>query len=177
MPVKSYEVRISRICHAGEFLYLAAVIDCFSRRLVGWSIAEHMRTELVENALGAAALTRRSLAGAVFHADHGSQYISKNFASTMPWPSRSMRHSNAKRCKAQPAGNHLGRQGSRCSGGSPATTPDDGTRTATISAPPTTKPTTHPIACSKPLDHKPRVQSPESKPAYAAPADTYSFPQ
>ena len=67
-------------CGDGEFLYLATVIDCFSRRLVGWSIAEHMRTELVENALDAAVLTRGSLAGAVFHADHGSQYTSKGFA-------------------------------------------------------------------------------------------------
>ena len=47
---------------------------------MGWSIAEHMRTELVEDALGAAALTRGGLAGAVFHADRGSQYTSKGFA-------------------------------------------------------------------------------------------------
>jgi transposase InsO family protein len=33
------------------FLYLATVIDCFSRRLVGWSIADHMRTDLVADAL------------------------------------------------------------------------------------------------------------------------------
>ena len=56
----------------GGNLYLATVIDCFSRRLVGWSIADHMRTELVEDALNAAALTRGSLDGAVFHSDHGS---------------------------------------------------------------------------------------------------------
>jgi transposase InsO family protein len=67
-------------CGDGDFLYLATVIDCFSRRLVGWSIAEHMRTELVENALDAAARTRGDLAGAVFHADRGSQYTSKDFA-------------------------------------------------------------------------------------------------
>lgn len=67
-------------CGDSEFLYLATVIDCFSRRLVGWSIAEHMRTELVENALSAAALTRGGPAGAVFHADRGSQYTSKGFA-------------------------------------------------------------------------------------------------
>lgn len=67
-------------CGDGEFLYLATVIDCFSRRLVGWSIAEHMRTELVEDALGAAALTRGSLAGAVFHADRGSHSTSEDFA-------------------------------------------------------------------------------------------------
>ncbi|WP_307627253.1 IS3 family transposase [Streptomyces turgidiscabies] len=64
----------------GEFLYLATVIDCFSRRLVGWSIADHMRTELVTDALRAAARTRGSLAGAVFHSDHGAQYTSRQFA-------------------------------------------------------------------------------------------------
>lgn len=65
----------------GEFLYLATVIDCFSRRLVGWSIADHMRTSLVSDALRAAAATRGSLAGAVFHSDHGAQYKSREFAS------------------------------------------------------------------------------------------------
>ncbi|MFF8617193.1 IS3 family transposase [Streptomyces sp. NPDC015350] len=64
----------------GEFLYLATVIDCFSRRLVGWSIADHMRTSLVTDALWAAARVRGSLAGAVFHSDHGAQYTSREFA-------------------------------------------------------------------------------------------------
>ncbi|WSM88029.1 IS3 family transposase [Actinacidiphila glaucinigra] len=88
----------------GEFLYLATVIDCFSRRLVGWSVADHMqshtrlpwvpqpyerlgrprkkveRTELVADALRAAAATRGSLAGAVFHSDHGTQYTARQFA-------------------------------------------------------------------------------------------------
>ena len=54
----------SRTCGVGTVLslYLATVLDCFSRGLVGWSIAEHMRTELVENALDAAAFTRGVLA-------------------------------------------------------------------------------------------------------------------
>ena len=56
----------------GTNLYLATVIDCYSRRLAGWAIADHMRTELVEDALKAAAATRGSLKGAVFHSDHGS---------------------------------------------------------------------------------------------------------
>ena len=64
----------------GANLYLATVIDCYSRRLVGWAIADHMRTELVEDALKAAAGTRGSLAGAVFHSDHGSVYTSKDYA-------------------------------------------------------------------------------------------------
>jgi transposase InsO family protein len=62
------------------FLYLATVIDLHSRRLVGWAIAEHMRTALVVDALAAAARTRGGLAGAIFHSDHGAQYTSKAFA-------------------------------------------------------------------------------------------------
>ncbi|WP_431841631.1 IS3 family transposase [Calidifontibacter indicus] len=64
----------------GTNLYLATVIDCYSRRLVGWAVADHMRTELVEDALKAAAATRGSLKGAVFHSDHGSVYCSKAYA-------------------------------------------------------------------------------------------------
>jgi transposase InsO family protein len=64
----------------GRNLYLATVIDCYSRRLVGWSIADHMRTELVADALTAADATRGGLRGAVFHSDHGAQYSSKDFA-------------------------------------------------------------------------------------------------
>jgi transposase InsO family protein len=64
----------------GTNLYLATVIDCCSRRLAGWAVADHMRTSLVEDALRAALTTRGSLRGAVFHADHGSQYTSKDYA-------------------------------------------------------------------------------------------------
>jgi transposase InsO family protein len=65
----------------GEFLYLATVIDLCSRRLAGWSIADHMRTELVIDALEAAAAARGGqLDGAVFHSDHGAQYGSADFA-------------------------------------------------------------------------------------------------
>ena len=64
----------------GSNLYLATVIDCFSRRLAGWAIAEHMRTDLVTDALSAAHRTRGSLAGAIFHSDHGAQYSAKAFA-------------------------------------------------------------------------------------------------
>jgi transposase InsO family protein len=65
----------------GTFLYLATVVDLHSRRLVGWSIADHMRTELVVDALQAAAHTRGGhLDGAIFHSDNGAQYCSKEFA-------------------------------------------------------------------------------------------------
>lgn len=64
----------------GEFLYLATVLDCFGRKVVGWSIADHMRTDLVVDALRMAARTRGGLDGAVSHSDHGSQYLSRAFA-------------------------------------------------------------------------------------------------
>jgi transposase InsO family protein len=62
------------------FLYLATVIDLHSRRLAGWAIADHMRTDLVVDALTAALRTRGSLDGAIMHTDHGAQYTSKAFA-------------------------------------------------------------------------------------------------
>lgn len=58
------------------WLYLAVVIDLFSRRVVGWAIADHMRTELVINALTMALDTRRPDRGLVHHSDRGSQYAS-----------------------------------------------------------------------------------------------------
>jgi putative transposase len=63
------------------WLYLAGVLDVFSRRLLGWSIAEHMRTELCVDAIQAAAATRRRarFCGTVFHSDHGCQYTSDEF--------------------------------------------------------------------------------------------------
>lgn len=64
----------------GSFLYLATVLDLASRRLVGWSIADHMRTELVVDALQAAARTRGgTLDDAIFHSDNGAQYCSAEF--------------------------------------------------------------------------------------------------
>jgi transposase InsO family protein len=55
------------------FLYLATVIDLHSRRLAGWAIADHMRTDLVIDALDAAERTRGSLDGSIMHTDHGAQ--------------------------------------------------------------------------------------------------------
>lgn len=66
----------------GQFLYLATVLDLCSRWLAGWSIADHMRTELVTDALKAATSARGAggLHGAIFHSDNGAQYASKEFA-------------------------------------------------------------------------------------------------
>ena len=53
--------------------YLATVIDLASRKVVGWALADHMRTELIEAALSCAFLNRRPPKGVVFHSDRGSQ--------------------------------------------------------------------------------------------------------
>jgi putative transposase len=60
------------------FLYLAVVVDAWSRRVVGWSMATHLRTELVLNALEAA-LTSRRPEDVIHHSDQGSQYTSIAF--------------------------------------------------------------------------------------------------
>jgi transposase InsO family protein len=60
--------------------YLATVIDLSSRRVVGWALADHMRTELVTDALEMAFTQRRPPAGLVFHSDRGCQYTSGDYA-------------------------------------------------------------------------------------------------
>jgi transposase InsO family protein len=62
------------------WLFLATVIDLFSRRVIGWSAAAHMRTDLVADALKMAVATRGgAVNGVVFHSDRGSQYTSAAF--------------------------------------------------------------------------------------------------
>ena len=62
------------------WLYLATVIDIASRRIVGFAMAEHLRTELVADALTNAVATRDPAPGVVFHADRGCQYTSGDYA-------------------------------------------------------------------------------------------------
>lgn len=61
------------------WLYLATVIDVASRRVVGWSMADHMRTELVSDAITMAINNRRPKGGLIFHSDRGCQYTSSAF--------------------------------------------------------------------------------------------------
>ena len=58
------------------WVYCCAVIDAYTRRIVGWSIADHIRTELVVDALEMARWQRRPAPGTILHADRGSQYTS-----------------------------------------------------------------------------------------------------
>ena len=61
------------------WVYLASIMDLFSRRIVGYSMAEHMRVELVLEALKNAVALRRPGAGLLHHSDQGSQYTSYDY--------------------------------------------------------------------------------------------------
>jgi transposase InsO family protein len=65
------------------WVYLAAVIDLYSRQVVGWSMQDHMQVSLVEDALTMAYFRRRPQAGLIFHSDRGSQYCSHDFKNTL----------------------------------------------------------------------------------------------
>ena len=56
------------------------MIDLHSRKVVGYAVADHLRTSLIIEALAAALLTRKPPAGVIFHSDRGCQYTSQEFA-------------------------------------------------------------------------------------------------
>lgn len=61
-------------------MYLATVIDCYSKAVIGYAMADHMRTELVIDALDMARRDGHLVEGCIFHSDRGSQYTSDGFA-------------------------------------------------------------------------------------------------
>jgi putative transposase len=77
-PNRLWVADITYIPTWAGFLYLAVVLDAFSRKIVGWAMAEHLRTELVLSALNMAIGQRRAK-GVVHHSDHGTQYTSIEF--------------------------------------------------------------------------------------------------
>jgi transposase InsO family protein len=62
------------------WVYTATVIDLHSRKVVGYAVADHLRTSLIVEALAAALLTRKPPRGVIFHSDRGCQYTSREFA-------------------------------------------------------------------------------------------------
>jgi transposase InsO family protein len=68
---------------AEGWLYLAIILDLFSRKVVGWAMAEHMNTALVESALRMALCTRQPAANLLHHSDQGSQYTSAAYESQL----------------------------------------------------------------------------------------------
>jgi putative transposase len=61
------------------FLYLAFILDAHSRRIVGWAMESHLRTELVMDALGMAVWRRKPAPGLIHHSDQGVQYTALSF--------------------------------------------------------------------------------------------------
>ncbi len=79
-PDQLWVADITYVPTMSGFLYLAIVLDVFSRRIVGWSMANHLRTELIVNALDMAIGQRRPK-DVVHHSDQGCQYTSLAFGS------------------------------------------------------------------------------------------------
>jgi transposase InsO family protein len=75
-PNRKWASDITYIATRQGWLYLATVLDLFSRRVVGWAMAQQMRDELVLNALQMAYTQRGAPTGLICHSDHGSQYTS-----------------------------------------------------------------------------------------------------
>jgi putative transposase len=89
-PNQLWSGDITYIATDEGWVYLAAVIDLFSRQVVGWSMKDHMQTSLVKDALTMARFRRRPVAGLIFHSDRGSQYCSHEFQNALKgWAMRS----------------------------------------------------------------------------------------
>ena len=78
-PNRVWTSDITYIATDEGWLYLTAVIDLFSRQVVGWSMSEHMQASVVVDALRMAWFRRRPKPGLIFHTDRGSQYCGHDF--------------------------------------------------------------------------------------------------
>ena len=79
LPNEKWVVDITYIPTDEGWLYLAGVMDLCSRRIVGWSMREHMQTELVREAMTMAIVHRRPGKGLLHHSDRGVQYASEDY--------------------------------------------------------------------------------------------------
>jgi transposase InsO family protein len=78
-PNRAWVSDITYLWTTEGWLYIAAVLDLFSRRVVGWSMADHMRADLVENAFMMAKIRRIPHVGFLHHSDRGVQYASEQY--------------------------------------------------------------------------------------------------
>lgn len=78
-PDRKWVADITYIATDQGWLYLATVMDLFSRRIVGWSMQPRMKTDLVAEALKMALARRRTDAGLLHHSDHGRQFTSADY--------------------------------------------------------------------------------------------------
>ena len=96
-PNQKWVTDITYIETGEGWLYVAAVLDLYSRKIVGWSMAEHLRAELVLDALSMALARRRPGAGLLHHSDRGVQYACDAY--------RRMLKENAIECSMSRTGN------------------------------------------------------------------------
>ncbi len=82
-PNQVWTSDITYVATAEGCLYLAVIINLFSRQVVGWSMQTHMKAELVTDALRIAWFRRRPEGGVIVHSDRGSQYCSGLFQYTL----------------------------------------------------------------------------------------------
>ena len=82
-PNKAWFADITYVRTRQGWLYMAAVMDIWSRKVVGWSMASRMTAELADDALKMAIARRHPPAGCIHHSDHGSQYTSILIGKTM----------------------------------------------------------------------------------------------
>jgi transposase InsO family protein len=85
-PVKPNRIWVADITYietAQSWAYLAAVMDLYSRRIVGWAMADHLRSSLPQQALSRALQTRRPCQGLLHHSDRGIQYASHEYRSLL----------------------------------------------------------------------------------------------
>jgi putative transposase len=79
LPNRIWVSDITYIHTAQGWLYLAAVMDLYSRKVVGWATADHLKTSLVEEAMLQAVRSRQPSRGLLHHSDRGCQYASTNY--------------------------------------------------------------------------------------------------
>jgi transposase InsO family protein len=65
------------------WLYLATVIDCYNKEVIGWAMDDNYKTPLISAAIAMASRNRRLVPGAIFHSDRGSNYTSAEFSRTL----------------------------------------------------------------------------------------------
>jgi putative transposase len=82
-PNQVWLADITYIPTAEGWLYLAAVMDLFSRKIVGWAMRDHLRTELASSALTMAIQRQRPAAGLIHHSDRGVQYASHDYRAVL----------------------------------------------------------------------------------------------
>jgi transposase InsO family protein len=82
-PNKVWVSDITYISTYEGWLYLAVVLDLYSRKVVGWSMSNRMTSQLVKDSLEHAIIDRQPAAGLIFHSDRGSQYASIDFRKSL----------------------------------------------------------------------------------------------